>query len=216
MSVWITLTIIERAIKTDREQQWEKVKSLTYMTILNNIRYMASQFPETYALDFETINNHMEIINIDVNYPRKEVSDEIIGLAKDIDRIYTNRKFTDDILVEAELSDEESVIRDRERGYLKHYFNEIGWILEDMRITLIPRVLQLSDDEEVNIALLRFEAFSREFLEDKRTEWLFSDIFGSVIQLLDESGILYEVLQRNMPPRNGDFAYHFREPAPFL
>lgn len=102
-------------------------------------------------------------------------------------------------------------------GYLKHYCNEIGWVLEDMRITLIPRVLQLSDDEEANLALLRFEAFSREFLEDKRKMWLFSDsdIFNSVIQLLDESGRLYQVLQRKMPQKR-DLAYRFREPTPFL
>ena len=218
MSVWITLTIIERAIKNDREKQWEKVKSLTYMTILNNIRYVASQFPETGALDFETINNHLIIINTDVNYPRKYVSDEIISLAKYINYIYKSRKeFSDDILVEAELSDEESVTREHEIGYLRYYCNEIAWVLEDMRITLIPRVLQLSDDEEANLALLRFEAFSREFQEDKRKMWLFSDsnIFNSVIQLLDESGRLYEVLQRKMPQKR-DFAYRFREPVPFL
>lgn len=127
MSVWITSTVIERAIKKDREQQWEKVKSLTYMTILNNIRYMASQFPETGALDFETMDNHMEIINIDVNYPRKDVSDAIMGLAKDINDIYKSRKeFLDDILVEAELSDEESAARNRERGYLTGYCDEIS------------------------------------------------------------------------------------------
>lgn len=215
MSVWITLTVIERAIKNDREQQWEKVKSLTYMTILNNIRYVASKFPETNALDFETMNNHMEIINIDVNYPRKDVSNAILGLAKEINGIYKSRKeFLDDILVE--LNDEESDIREREIGYLKSYCDEISWVLEDMRITLIPRVLQLNDDEEVNLALLRFEAFSREFLEDRRKGWIFSNIFSSATQLLDESGRLYEILQRKMPPQNGDFAYRFREPTPFL
>ena len=138
--------------------------------------------------------------------------------SKDIDCIYKSRKeFSDDILVEAELSEEESVTREHEKGYLKHYCNEIGWVLEDMRITLIPRVLQLSDDEEANLALLRFEAFSREFLEDKRKMWLFSDsdIFNSVIQLLDESGRLYEILQRKMPQKR-DLAYRFREPTPFL
>jgi len=217
MSVWITLTVIERVIKKDREQQWEKVKSLTYMAILNNIRYMASQFPETDTIDFETINNHIDIINTDVNYPRKDVSDEIIKLAEDLNKIYKNRnEFSDDILIEAELSDTESATRYHESESLKHYFNEIGWILEDMRITLIPRVLQLSDDEEVNLALLRFEAFSREFLEDKRTGWFFSDIFSSAIQLLGESGRLYEVLERKIPPQNMEFAYRFKEPTPLL
>jgi hypothetical protein len=217
MSVWITLTVIERVIKKDRDMQWEKVKSLTYMTILNNIRYMVSQFPETSTLDLETMMNHMDVINTDVNYPRKDVSDEIIGFAKDISDVYKNRReFNEDFYFEAELSDEESEARNDEMRSLIFYYGQISWIIEDMRITLIPRVLQLGDDEEVNLALLRFEAFSREFLEDQRTGWSFSDIFCSAIQLLDESGRLYEVLQRKMPPQNGDFAYHFREPTPYL
>ena len=94
--------------------------------------------------------------------------------------------------------------------------NEIIGIIDDLRITLIPRVLQLSDDEEVNLALLRFEAFSREFTEDKRKAWVFSDIFNSVVRLLEESARLYEILLRKIPLQNGDFTYRFREPTPYL
>lgn len=48
-SIWITLVVIERAIKRDREHQWEKVKSLTYMNILNGIIYIALGIAEEVA-----------------------------------------------------------------------------------------------------------------------------------------------------------------------
>ncbi len=55
-SVWITLEIVERAIKQDRDQQWEKVKSLTYMTIINDIRYIVIEAPVDSAESWDRIN----------------------------------------------------------------------------------------------------------------------------------------------------------------
>ena len=93
-----------------------------------------------------------------------------------------------------------------EANLLLDYYNEINWLLDDdIRTTLIPRVLQLSDDQYLNLALLRFENFSRGFEEAMKRQRRFDDfpIAAKIVPaFLVEAGTLYDVLQRKISESN--------------
>jgi hypothetical protein len=87
-SIWVTLVIIEHAIKKDREDQWQKVKSLTYMTIINDIRYIVTKIP----LDTGNATDCINLINGEINYPDEFTTNIIYDLAKEIEKEYSSEE----------------------------------------------------------------------------------------------------------------------------
>jgi hypothetical protein len=95
-------------------------------------------------------------------------------------------------------------------------FDNISHEIDEYKVALVPRVLALSDDVEVNLALLRFEDvytilfYRRDFLkryepsfgEDNSRKYIvlgenFVDpAFISLASLLDSAASLYELIQR--------------------
>jgi hypothetical protein len=88
VSVWITLEIVEHAIREDRDQQWMKVKSLTYMTIINDIRYIVVDAP----VDSGEMMVRVNLINGDINYPSEFTTNIIKDIAKDMRVEYKQAK----------------------------------------------------------------------------------------------------------------------------
>lgn len=238
-SVWITLEIVERAIKEDRDRQWEKVKSLTYMTIINDIRYIVTTVP----LDSGDMWDRINLINGEINYPSKFTTNIILDIAKELqteyDQIFAKHNQMLDELDEKELDRLDELDRlyrlrgdkldenefdklyeykkyDRAMHSLRGYCKSIEYLIQDMRTILIPRTLLLSTDPEVNLALTEFEAFTREFHEDLKTPDVFSGGYEPVVQLLKELAKLYDVLQSKMSSEKGNITYKFKEPEPLL
>ena len=197
LSVWITLVVIELAIRKDRERKWKRVKLITYTTILNNLRNIANE-AASYAFlvvgncDDQFIKEYARILSSEGNKPRKEVSIAIIEMAIIITTYYKNIKEEHNNL------DEKKMVKS-----LTDYYHKEHWRLDDIMVTLSPRILELSDDEEANLALLRFENANRIFedmMELQQKSELDSDPVATyaLAILLKEAGILYDILLRGM------------------
>ena len=98
---------------------------------------------------------------------------------------------------------------------LHAFYKSIIYLIEDIKTNLIPRTLLLSSDSEVNLALTRFDAFIRDFQEEIKYSWDLPETSNLIALLLDELASVYDVLQRKMPPSDGDNPYRFKVPSPF-
>ncbi len=206
ISIPITLILIEWVIKRDREKQWEKVKSLTYKTILFNISYVAYKLPMEIPFYLDGSKEFRNIIEkgvLNVPDPQKEVSYAILEFAE-IVRTIQNRLLKEN---REQLGDDKWY----DNMYLYSemilkYNQETDWLLADIRLILIPRVLQLSDDQEVNSALLDFENHIRGFvyamIEQQKSEEDLPVADLAIADLLEAIGKLYSVLgpRINHPP----------------
>ena len=208
LSVWVTLEVIERAIREDRERQWQKIKSLTYMNIINNIRYIVTRVPLDTGNAIDCIN----LINGEINYPAEFTTNIILDLAKELRAEYG---FNDDDKDIDDMSDEELRESEGKEKNLHAFYKSIIYLIEDIKTNLIPRTLLLSSDSEVNLALTRFDAFIRDFQEEIKYSWDLPETSNLIALLLDELASVYDVLQRKMPPRDGDNPYRFKVPSPF-
>jgi len=220
LSVWITLEIVEHAIREDRNQQWMKVKSLTYMTIINDIRYIVVDAP----VDSDEMMIRVNLINGDINYPSEFTTNIIKDIAKDmrieykqandrLDELYDQYGFDEDKLKEL---DEFLMMDTRIKSY-ESYCKMVDYLIQDLRINLIPRTLLLSSDQDINLALTKFEAFYREYQQDLRMGFDFSDNYTHpAVRLVEELSDLYDTLQKNMPSGEENITYQFKDPGPFL
>ncbi len=164
ISVFVTLVVIEKALKDDRKHQSEKVRWYTYRAIIWNICLMAVEAiwetPIWHNQDDQKGKriDTIRIIGSDIINPRKEVSDTIRKVAFSIDdemkakkrKILERREEYEN---KEKLSEE---LNEGNRITLKH-FEKIDRTLNEIRIVLIPRALQISDNSELNRALLDFE-----------------------------------------------------------
>lgn len=207
-SIWVTLEVIERVIREDRELQWQRVKSLTYMTIINDIRYIVTMLPLDTGNAIDCIN----LINGEINYPDEFTTNIILDLAKELRAEYG---LNDDGKDKDDMSDEELRQSEEKEKNLRAFYKNISYIIEDIKTNLIPRTLLLSSDSDVNLALTRFDAFIRDFQEEIKYSWDLSETSNLIASLLDELASVYDVLQRNMPPRGEDNPYKFKVPSPF-
>jgi hypothetical protein len=200
VSIPITLILIEWVIKRDREKQWEKVKSVTYMSILEHITIISRSVSNYSHIEMkgEALKN-AQILERGFIEPNKKVSIAIIELSitsKRETKIWLNQ-----IIYEYN-KDLRKELMDKEANSLSFFYEGIKWRLDEIIATLIPRVLQLSDDKEVNLALLRFEKFCRRFNEFMENQKVLKDIpmaSQAMPKFLSELGIIYDVILREIP-----------------
>lgn len=95
-----------------------------------------------------------------------------------------------------------STTQDRDIAGLTRFYNMCNWRFEAIRITLIPRVLQLSEDKDVFNALLKYETRIEEF-EDVMRQPMGRAINRNVIEgltrLIESSASVYEAIRKKMP-----------------
>lgn len=198
----VSLILIEWVIKKDRERQWERVESLTYMTILYNLCCIAYSIPRYMPIDSDIESRCKEIIKTGISNPRNEVSNAISDLAKTTKESIQRWEQDTDNLINQQKYDE----YDQRNRWLCNQLieceDDIGWFIRDIRVTLIPRVLQLSDNQEINSGLLDFENMTRdaEFLmrwqRTSENVVLDHEIF---VRLLEETAKLYSLIQKMTP-----------------
>jgi len=186
LNVFITLYIIEYAIRKDRERKWKSVELLTYLAILSNLRSIASSiipFATLYISDDASITDYTKVLTSPESSPKREIGFAIIEIAREIHKSYEEKMFhnettnciTSDMLIQ--------------------YYKDVQWRFEDIITALIPRVIALSDDEEVNVALLKFEHANRIFVDLTNAPL---DTTYSLVILLKEVGKLYDALLRKI------------------
>jgi len=163
ISVFVTLTVIEKALQDDRMRQSEKVRLYTYRAIIWDICIMTVEAiwlapiwlnPDEKQKRIDAIS----IIGSDIINPRKEVSETIRKVALKIDdEIKAKQRET--FKKKEEYENEEKwkeVLNEGNCITLKH-FEKIDRTLNEIRNVLIPRALQISDNSELNRNLLEFE-----------------------------------------------------------
>jgi hypothetical protein len=203
LSIGITLTIVDCVIKADRVQQWRKVKNLTYFAIMRHLIALAVLLPACFGSDrkwtFEYEAAIGRAIDKGLTTSRKEVSDVMLKMAKamknEVEPRDVEEGWGEVFLSKWQKPLEKSTIEELERhcSYMKR-------CIQEMRNILIPRVLRLSDDQEVNEVLLRFEMVASNFesqlmmIELQKIMTLVEA--EKIINLLEESGNLYEILAR--------------------
>jgi hypothetical protein len=200
VSIPITLILIEWVIKRDREKQWEKVKSATYMSILEHVTIIArsASIHCHIKMKGEALEN-AQILERGLIEPNRKVPIAIIELSinsKQGLKIWLNQ-------IRHESNKElRKELMDKEATSLSFFYEDIKWRLDEIITTLIPRVLQLSDDKEVNLALLRFEKFCRrfnEFMNGQKVLKEFPMASQAMPKFLSELGIAYDVVLREIP-----------------
>lgn len=198
LSVVITLVIVERIITEDRELQWERVKILTYMAILMHISQLA--LSASHFLDHSWGSNHtikyVGVINHNFYEPNAEAAIAIVNLANVIDNDYKHRSYYPSYWKDR---DGYEKFMHAEAVSIESYYNKVEPLLNDIRTILIPRVLQLSNNQKVNESLLTFEDDMRKFesaVRDQKSLARSNPIARWQIPfLLKGAGVLYDILQ---------------------
>jgi hypothetical protein len=200
LSVWITLFVVNLALKEDRNQNWVVVKSYTYSIILWHICLTAclSLLVMRPLSDSIFTMEGVRIVGGGHLYPKKEVANALLDISDLLRVDYVLRERHDD----ARRAHGEQIAQDQEikRG-LTLFYNISNWRFETIRMTLIPRVLQLSDDKDVFNALLKYETKIEEF-EDVMRQSTGRMIIGSDIEglarLIESSAPVYETIRKNI------------------
>jgi len=213
LSVVIVLKIIEVSSRRERERRWESVKLAVYSQILDKLRLIGYHVCRTsfmFWLESEDIDR--ERIEIQGMYGYEAIS-VLMLLARDV---RDNYNFLFDIIRLNRDKPNKSDPMKQPVEDLIECFDNISHEIDEYKVALVPRVLALSDDVEVNLALLRFEDvytilfYRRDFLkryepsfgEDNSRKYIvlgenFVDpAFISLASLLDSAASLYELIQR--------------------
>ncbi|MHB8117516.1 MAG: hypothetical protein ACYDHX_02120 [Methanothrix sp.] len=214
LSVVIVLKIIEVSSRRERERRWESVKFVVYSQILDKLRLIGYHVCRTtFMFRLESQDIDRERIEIYGMY-----RDEAISVLRSLaSSIRDNHKFLFDIINISMDHLSKNDPMEQPVQDLIECFDNIRHEINEYKIALVPRVLALSDDVEVNLALLRFEdvyniLFYREdflkrynslrFREDNRRKYIglgdnFVDpAFMSLADLLNSTADLYELIQR--------------------
>ena len=165
IGVFVTLTVIEKALKDDRKRQSEKIRRYTYRSIIWNICkltieaiWLSQVWPDKRPKRIDAIKT----IGNDVMNPRKEVSDAIKEVACAIDdevraTRYEMLKKKDEYINQGK-KEEWQKKWDYCNQITTDHFKKIDRTLSEIRNVQIPRALQIADDRPNLIqALLDFE-----------------------------------------------------------
>ena len=198
LSIPITLILIEWVVIKERKKQWEKIKVLTYLNILEHMSFIAWEILFYFPDIKRTREIYWKILSTGVKEPRAEVALTMIEIAKFI------KSNQENWIKRQEMNHSKFYEENRRNAAtgLVDYDNRINFRLMDTKNTLIPRVLQLSDNEEVNLALIKFAAFcsfyEREMV-DYRVDPKFPWATPTIARLIMEAGVVYDYVQRDIP-----------------
>ena len=175
LSIWITLGVIEKALKADGEERMSAIKGMTLKSLLRNICGIIYISPSAIGkgikyLDSKLLKEHTEKIRYGALEPKEQVAKSILVLADMIDQGQKSRK---QYLSDLNKAQDEKLIRE-ERGFdafaITHGYQDMNFRINRIREVLIPRILELIDDRELEIALLEFEEISDGYNEHMRLQ----------------------------------------------
>jgi len=154
LSVLIVLLIIENYIRMERIRRWELVRSFTYFQILNKLRHLG------YFVCSTTLMYQLEPLNIDrdrIERQGLDIENAVFVLRSLADSIREHYNLLFDINRMYGRTGEDGDPMGPSVKSTIECFNNIRHEIDEYKVALVPRVLALSDDVEVNLALLRFE-----------------------------------------------------------
>jgi hypothetical protein len=205
----ITLAVVERALKKDKEKQWEKVRERTFFEIINYVSYIvvSVQLSILSIPGGLTEEERKKIKSIDETIRNKthNYQKEGKGAAEAIGQFH-------DLLVEISPRLIEAcgkVDIESQKRYIetiKFVYDDIKFSLDIFRLVLLPRVLNFSENTKMLEALVYFEIVSLEYERYMRslTNPLYANTqepFTSLIDLLYSTASVYwfiiDDLERN-------------------
>jgi hypothetical protein len=167
-SVWITLTVVEHALKEDQKIQWKRIREGTYFEIVKYANHIVISLQISILSIPHGLNDEerMQIKNINENICNKNenykkegsIAAEAIGqlwetIAKD-DTMYR--------LIEACGKMNEETQKKSIKTF-KFVYRDIKFSLDIFRLVLIPRILIFSENVKLQEALINFEIESLKY-----------------------------------------------------
>jgi len=217
LNILVVLLIIESSIRKERKRQWESIKLFAYSQILEKLRYIG------YHVCRTTFMVYLEPPDINREQIEREGLDDaeaafmLRGLAYNIFKYYSFLYDVSKIYFKSKNTDDPMEIHVKD---LIECFDNISHEINEYKVAIVPRIISFSDDEEVNLALLRFEEvyaiihYRTDFLNrynpsfgfDKDNDKKYIALgpnfvdpaFLSLAHLLLSSADLYELIQRKM------------------
>jgi hypothetical protein len=160
--VWITLAVVEHALKEDQKRQWKKLRESTFSEIMNYVSYIAVSVPffmfpalteddRKKSIEIgETIQNKMH------NYKKegKMAADAVLKLQQLLINTYDYISVTGG---KASEEQEKAIIE-----HMKSAYEDTKFMFDVIRTVLLPRVLGFSENDNLRQALINFEIASLE------------------------------------------------------
>ena len=174
-SIWITLEVIETALKIDREERNSTTKKMTLKSLLYHVVHIIYNSPLAISfgiqyIDSKLLNEYAEKIRLGGSEPKMEVAEAMVKLIDLIDQAQKQRiKFLSDLRKQAGNEDEQKEGKG-DAFLISYYYQDIIWRINILREVQIPRILELVDDRELEQALLNFERISDLYNEHMRLQ----------------------------------------------
>jgi len=143
ITIVIGLFFVDRLIEHRQEQQWARVRLLTYRGLAAYLCDIVTQAFIVYALDnaFEALGQMME----GRDYPSEEALPGFVHLAKALRKLEAQRD-----IHKPSLSDR-----------AEQFYETVKWELEQVQTILTPRLLQSATDQKLIVALMEFDHANR-------------------------------------------------------
>lgn len=207
LSIWITLAVIEKALKDDRAEKQLAIKGITLKSLLYNIVAIVYHAPMAVGggikyLDSKLLNEYSEEIRNGALEPKEHVVVSIFGLADMIGRGQKDRQqFLFDL---SKKQDSETALQEERRFDAftnTYYYQDISFRINRIKESLIPRMLELIDDRELELALLKFEEISDRYSEHMRLQLQNKDYpihSERLVELLKSLAVVYALSIKKM------------------
>lgn len=167
-SAWITLAIIDRALKEDKKKTWKIVKEHTYDEIIDYVSYITTSILLTipyYAFTREEIdkrNKTIETIHTkthNYNQNGKIIAESIA----DFVNLFSNYE-TYNHMIEA--FNNNPKLDETHLNLIKLTYNDIKIYLDIFSRSLLPRIINFSENDEVRSVLIDLERTSIKYEKD--------------------------------------------------
>lgn len=172
-SIIIALLIVDRYAEHQKEQQWAKVRNLTYAAIVNHLCDLAVEMVVYFP-----IKDHQPMTPIIEGRDRPNPATinamaNLASLLRQLPSAVSNEKSASDLAVE--------------------FYEAVKWDLEQIQDVLTPRIVQSSADQQIINALVEFDNARRKLHNAiiAHKQIVTHSVFPAVIELLEQTQALY-------------------------
>jgi hypothetical protein len=176
VSIIVALLIVDRFVEHQKEQQWARVRKLTYGAIAAHLCDLATEM-----LLYFPVKDHRPMTPIieGRDHPNPDTITGMANLASQLCQLpsaVSKEKSTSDLSVE--------------------FYELIKWDLDQIRDVLTPRVIQNSNDQQIINALIEFDNARRKLHNAiiVHKQIVTHSVFPDVIELLEQTQTLYSAL----------------------
>lgn len=199
---WVTLAVVEQALKEDKRKLWTKARKITYWEIVNYVSFIVAFAPLSNPgltdLERVQIEESKQVISKKLKEYKIEVANEMAKILNLLDeaRPRRNRELIG-ISKEQTLGEAEQILL---------YYSYTQTMLNTFHTILIPRVLAFSESEKLIEALMHFESASLDYESDMRDQEAHKSEYAlhqeSLIYLLQAATNVYLYIAEDVMANN--------------